>query len=227
MSEFHKKYVKNIKSYFETKDKDSERLFVTINKFLDFSKLKQLSKNCKLLDLGSGSGSFVNICKHNGILAKGLDAGTNNINFENDKISEPDRSYDFITMINIIEHLNNHKNIMSEIKRILKVDGYLIIMTPNFKYCYKKFYDVPTHVTPFTNKSINEFLKLHDFKEISNVPFLVNKSLFFWKSKFKYFLASLLPFTHHEYLGSILIPKFLRGKSTSMISVSRIKKNEN
>ena len=226
MSEFHKKYVDNIKPYFATKDQDDERLLNTINKFLKFNNLKKIEKDTKLLDLGSGPGSFVNVCKKKGVFAKGLDAGNNNINLEIDKINENDKSYDFISMINLIEHLKTHKNVMNDIKRLLKDDGLLLIMTPNFKYCYKKFYDDPTHVTPFTNKSIKEFLKLYDFYEISNVPFLVDKSLFFWKNKFKYLLASLLPFTHHEHLDSILIPKFLRGKSTSMISVSKIKNNE-
>ena len=32
MSEFHKKYVDNIKPYFATKDQDDERLLNTINK---------------------------------------------------------------------------------------------------------------------------------------------------------------------------------------------------
>ena len=125
-----------------------------------------------------------------------------------------------ISPTNFIEYSINLENKF----KLFKIKGN--IFDTNYNSTWKKFYDDPTHVTPFTNKSIKEFLKLYDFYEISNVPFLVDKSLFFWKNKFKYLLASLLPFTHHEHLDSILIPKFLRGKSTSMISVSKIKNNE-
>ena len=32
------------------------------------------------------------------------------------------------------------------------------------------------------------------------------------------------PFTNHDFKGSKMIPNFLRGKSTSIISISKIKK---
>lgn len=227
MSEFHKKYIKNIKPYFESKDEDDKRLLNTINKFLKFNKLKEIGRGSNLLDLGSGTGSFVNICQEKGVIANGIDAGTNGLNLEVEKINFSDKSYDFITMINLIEHLRNHKNIMAEIYRLLKDDGLLIILTPNFKYCYKTFYDDPTHVSPFTNNSLKKILNYYNFNEISNVPFLVNKSNFFWRNRFKYLLASWLPFTNHVLKDSIFIPNFLRGKSTSMISVSNIINHEN
>ena len=85
MSEFHKKYVDNIKPYFATKDQDDERLLNTINKFLKFNNLKKIEKDTKLLDLGSGPGSFVNVCKKKGVFAKGWEAGINN--FKLDDIS--------------------------------------------------------------------------------------------------------------------------------------------
>ena len=70
MSEFHKKYIKNIKPYFESKDEDDKRLLNTINKFLKFNKLKEIRSGSNLLDLGSGTGSFVNICQKKGVIAK-------------------------------------------------------------------------------------------------------------------------------------------------------------
>ena len=46
---------------------------------------------------------------------------------------------------------------------ILKKDGYLIITTPNFKYSYKIFYDDPTHVHPYTPKSLVKILEMNNF----------------------------------------------------------------
>ena len=52
---------------------------------------------------------------------------------------------------------------------------------------------------------------------------MVNKSAFFGEQNIV-FLASMLPFTNHDFKGSKMIPSFLRGKSTSIISISKIKK---
>ena len=72
--------------------------------------------------------------------------------------------------------------IFSEIYRILKKDGILIIITPNFTYDYKNFYDDPTHINPFTVIKLSEVLKLFKFREIEIVPWVVKKSSFFGKS---------------------------------------------
>lgn len=224
MSNFQKNYVNNLSNYFGSKYADDLRLFQTINRFLNFNNHKIIEKGSKLLDLGSGTGSFVKVCEENKIKSIGLDFASNNLNFDKDKLPLQDNTFEFITMINLIEHLRDHKNIITEIKRVAKNNATLIICTPNFKYAYKNFYDDPTHCSPFTNVSLSKFLENHGFTYINIAPFLVDKSDFFWKFKYKFKLASLLPFTNHERIGSNLIPKFLRGKSTSMICTSLITK---
>jgi len=224
MSEFQKKYVENIKSYFDTKLKDDERLFNSINRFLKFHSFNEMKDNDKLLDLGSGKGTFVEICKNNGLYAIGLDSAKDKIDFEKDKLPFKDNSFNFISMIAVIEHLKNKETIINEIKRVSKNNAILIITTPNFKFCYKTFYNDPTHVSPFTEISLEKFLINYDMKKIHIGPHLVDKSEFFWKNKLGFLLASILPFTNHDYKNSKFIPSFLRGKSTSIISVSKIEK---
>lgn len=224
MNEFQNKYVENIKPYFNTKLEDDKRLFNTINRFLRFHNFNEMRDNDNLLDLGSGKGTFIKICKNNGLKALGLDTAKDNINFEKDKLPFEDNSFNFISMIAVIEHLKNKEIIMNEIKRVSKKDASLIITTPNFKYCYKTFYNDPTHVSPFTEISLKKFLINYGMRKVNIGPHLVNKSDFFWKNKLGFFLASILPFTNHEFKNSKLIPNFLRGKSTSIISVSKIEK---
>ena len=57
-------------------------------------------------------------------------------------------------MLSVIEHIQNPTNILKEILRVLKIGGILIIITPNFKYLHKNFYDDPTHIRPYTEKSL-------------------------------------------------------------------------
>ena len=72
------------------------------------------------LDLGSGKGTFVEVCKSNGVQSFGLDGAKDKINFEVDKLNFDNNSFDFITMINLIEHLKDTKNLIDEVKRVAK-----------------------------------------------------------------------------------------------------------
>ncbi len=220
-----KKYVEGIATYFDDKKEDNKRLFYTYNRILKFLNCDQIITGKKVLDLGSGDGSFVNVCKEEGIDAIPLDAYSQKIDFERDKLPFDNETFDFITLTSLIEHINNPKLILGEINRILNKDGLVIITTPNFKYCYKIFYDDPTHVKPYTKKAIERLLHMNEFKVIKTLPFLVNKSELFWKLPFSFKIASMIPFKNHQFKNNFLIPNFLKGKSTAMTIVAK-KKNK-
>lgn len=224
MNDFQDQYVKNLSNYFGSKLEDDKRIFRTINRYLDYNNLTTLDKIQSHLDLGSGKGTFVEVCKSNGVKSCGLDGAKDKVNFETDKLKFEDNSFDLISMINLIEHLKDSKVLMDEVKRVAKNNCILVVCTPNFRYCYKTFYNDPTHVSPYTDTSLREFLTNHGMEKVNIGPMVVDKSKLFWKLNFKFFLASIIPFTNHSFRKSKLIPGFLRGKSTSLISVSVIKK---
>ena len=223
-NETTKKYVKSIKTYFGSNKNDASRLLTTYNRLLNYLKCPEITSGKKLLDLGSGDGSFVEICKNMDIDASALDAYSHKINFENDKLPFEDSTFDYISLTSLIEHIMNPKTLLNEIYRVLKKEGFIIITTPNFKYSYKIFYDDPTHVRPYTRKSIERLLSFYEFKTIKTVPFLVGKPLFLWNIPFSFKIASLIPFKNHELKNFFLIPNFLRGKSTAMTTVAMKKK---
>ena len=131
-----------------------------------------------------------------------------------------------IVLIHVLEHIGKdveiYFGIFKEMYRICTHGAKIKIIVPHFRHQF--FYDDPTHCSPFTNVSLKQFLGNHGFAKINVAPFLVDKSEFFWKFKYNFKLASLLPFTNHESKNNIFIPKFLRGKSTSMICTSLISK---
>ena len=218
MTKFVEKYF-NLRNEEEKKvdlKKKHIRTLDIINKLLLFNKLAIIDKNKKFLDIGCGDGSLIKYLSSRGIEAHGCDI--EDLNFETDIFPFKDESYDFILLYSVIEHINNTDHLMLEIRRMLKKYGILIIISPNFKYCFHTFYDDPTHIKPFTNIGLEKMLKMYNFKNILVKPWTSNCLNFIWKLNFCFFYcAYFLPFRNDV---GYFIPKFLKGKSATMISVS-------
>lgn len=69
-----------------------------------------------------------------------------------------DHSIDVVVSFETIEHLENHRAMMAEIKRVLRPDGLLIISSPN----KDEYSDIPGYSNPFHLKELYG----HEFKEI-------------------------------------------------------------
>jgi 2-polyprenyl-3-methyl-5-hydroxy-6-metoxy-1,4-benzoquinol methylase len=49
-------------------------------------------------------------------------------------------SLDFITFWEVLEHIDNPKEVVEEVKRLLKPGGYMIISVPNIECIYSKLF---------------------------------------------------------------------------------------
>lgn len=192
-----------------------ERVFNTLNNLLKTFFSKSFKKDQFLLDLGSSDGTLIEIAKNFGLQAVGFDI--DKINLEKDKINLPDNSCDIVTALSLLEHLSNPSNFIDEVKRVLKKDGFFIIVTPDWQSNVKNFYDDPTHVRPYTTSSLKFLLEISGFKQIKILPWVVNKPVWMWKIPFKFFLAKIIPFRGDTYKW---IPNFLKGKSKSILSIA-------
>lgn len=80
------------------------------------------------------------------------------VNLEENKLPWPDNFFNFIFFCDVIEHLipSDIPSLIKEIKRVLKKDGYLVIVTPNIASLIKR-------VNLFFGKNPIEFdLRLHE-----------------------------------------------------------------
>ncbi len=175
-----------------------------------------LGSNISLLDLGCSDMSLVTAATEKGYTAQGVDVDT--VNFENEQLKFSNNSFDIVICTSVIEHLYSFDNIFREVNRVLKKGGFFIIVTPNWKYNVKNFFDDPTHKHPFTERSLNFALSSFDFQEINILPWLVNKPSWMWKVPFKFFLARIIPFRGDTKLW---LPNFLKGRSKSLLAVSK------
>jgi 2-polyprenyl-3-methyl-5-hydroxy-6-metoxy-1,4-benzoquinol methylase len=143
--------------------------------------IKSYSDAKTLLDIGSGTGEFLNICQQNGIKVSGIEPSEQTrksaIDNYNLKI-EPEsglnnienKSIDAISMWHVLEHVYNLNERIETIKRILKDSGTLFVAVPNrSSYDAKKYgefwaaYDLPRHLYHFTPKDIKTIFEKHGF----------------------------------------------------------------
>jgi SAM-dependent methyltransferase len=160
----------------------NNRLFTTYSRIAKLCGKELSGVN---IDLGSGDKGFSKILELNGIKSLALDYP----HFDCEKDGLPITNVDFITMNGVIEHLSSPTHILREIHSALKVGGLLYINTPNFQRDYLNFYNDPTHVKPYTPKSIKAALELMGFKVLFLEPALIEKPSFLWKLPFKWWIA--------------------------------------
>nr|WP_262921462.1 class I SAM-dependent methyltransferase [Maribellus maritimus] len=93
----------------------------------------------------------------------------------------PDNYFDYVICFQVIEHIENSEFLLNEIHRVLKVNGKLIISTPNKK---KSLTRNPWHIKEYSG---NEFFKLlsQNFSEIrmKGVHGSENAMLYYEKNK--------------------------------------------
>jgi len=140
-------------------------------KYAEYIYKSFFKKTGKLLDIGCGRGYYIDAFNKLGFETGGCDVevvreDVIQVNLEKSKLPYEDNTFDFVFSKSVIEHIKNTDNYLSEIKRVLKPDGMLFLMTPNWKTAYKIFYDSFTHYRPFTKRSLKGILLYHDFKNI-------------------------------------------------------------
>ena len=218
MNDLKKQYLNELRNSEVTSAEinNSERVLDTFNSALKTFFNTKIDSHSKLIDLGYGDGSFLKALEKNNIYSKGYDY--DQINFENDKIPEDSNSVDFITCNSVIEHLNDVTNLFKEVHRVLKPKGKFILITPNFYYDYKNFYDDPTHVNPFTVEKLNSSLFYNQFKKVKILPWIVKKSVLFWKVPFSFFFARYFLITRND--SKLPVPKFFKGQTKVMFSIA-------
>lgn len=173
-------------------------------KFAEYITKKFDLKNKKILEIGCGRGDFINEFNNLEIncyatdinisskknLNKKIIFSKNNILI--DKLYFPDNYFDFIYSKSVIEHLEDHENFFSEIKRVLKKNGKLLTLTPDWESQYLHFYDDTTHLRPFTIISLKNIHLLNNFANCSVEKFYQLPIV--WKYSFVIIFLKLISF---------------------------------
>jgi ubiquinone/menaquinone biosynthesis C-methylase UbiE len=162
-------------------DKDNEDYFKTRLKY-DQKRTVLWDTLCKkvfnsyvpeggtVVELGAGWCDFINNIHAQKKIAVDIWPGIENHKsgdietFVSDVTSIPfvaDKSTDLIFASNLVEHLTREQTLqmLEECARIISKNGYLILVQPNFRLSYKKYFDDYTHVAIWTDTGMVAFLE--------------------------------------------------------------------
>lgn len=148
-------------------------------------------KTGQILDVGTGTGFFLNEMKENGWQVTGTEKSSDARDFAKKEFgldnlpSEKlftlkEKSFDVITLWHVLEHIHLLNENMETFHDLLREKGKLIIAVPNHNSTdaqhYKEFwaaYDVPRHIWHFAPKQMKLLAEKHEFKftSLHTMPF--------------------------------------------------------
>lgn len=142
-------------------------------------------KSGSLLDVGCATGLFMQEAKKERFVVDGLDVSDYAVNiakkhFGNrvkraniENVDYKGKKFDVITMFDVLEHLNNPKNVLKKTFKILTKDGILVINTGDTGSLLAKiqgkhwhFFIPPQHFFYFSQNNLSELLKQSGFRII-------------------------------------------------------------
>ena len=142
--------------------------------------VNDLRQRLIVCDIGCGTdGNFFKKISHSIIQGIGFDKEVNahrnskvelkKINLDKEKLPLKKETINVVTMLAVLEHLENPENILSEIIRILKTDGILILTTPSLKA--KPILEFLVKLKMINRKGISEHKKYYSTIELKDLLF--------------------------------------------------------
>ncbi|TGK91543.1 class I SAM-dependent methyltransferase [Leptospira brenneri] len=137
--------------------------------------IKKFVRQGNFLDIGSSFGGFLESAREEGFQVQGVEiseyasryANESGIPTFNGSLMDakfPNDHFTVITMVEVIEHIENPKLFFAELTRILKPGGLLLLQTANFDGWQAKeegpnyHYYMPGHVFYYTDKILKNIL---------------------------------------------------------------------
>lgn len=188
---------------------------------------KHINRHISLLDIGCGTGAFLEYCKklnwnvigvepdqdaRESTKEKGISA------YELDHLNNTNDKYDVITMWHVLEHVHDLDERIKQLHRLIKDDGIIIIAVPNYRsfdsQVYSKYwaaYDLPRHLSHFSIDTITKLFSKYSFQRTEIIPM-----------KYDSYYVSI---KSEEYQGSNKFIGFLKGTINGFLSNIKARSN--
>jgi ubiquinone/menaquinone biosynthesis C-methylase UbiE len=165
----------HIEGYFDTRLAFDKKRLVLWNTLCTHFFQKLIPHNASVVELGAGWCDFINTIDAQTKTAvdiwDGIERHANKdvrtiVGSATELDGIPFNSVDMVFTSNLFEHLTQDQiaEILKQTSRILQKNGRLVLVQPNFRTSYKRYFDDYTHTTIWTDKGMATFLEANGFK---------------------------------------------------------------
>lgn len=142
---------------------------------------RYVPENSLVLDVAAGYCEFINAIKAEGKIAVDANPDVKRhaakgvrciVSKSSDMGAIKSGSVDVVFVSNFFEHLPKEEIVLTirEIRRVLKVQGKLLVLQPNIRYAYKDYWMFFDHITPLDDRSLCEALEVNGFEIVECIP---------------------------------------------------------
>ncbi|MCW7498365.1 class I SAM-dependent methyltransferase [Leptospira levettii] len=171
---YTKEYYQGRADYSYIDEREQKPFF----RFVWKARIQNIKRFCStghFLDIGSSFGGFLEVAREEGYSVQGVEISAYAASYANEiqiptfngnlyEANFPNQSFDVITMIEVIEHIENPLSFFQELNRILKPGGLLLLQTANFEGWQAKtegsgyHYYMPGHVFYYSDTLLKKIL---------------------------------------------------------------------
>lgn len=136
----------------------------------------KLPKNADILDAGCGTGGNLDTLSQYGKVT-GLEMEQSAANFAKerevadiivgylpDNIPIPNKSFDLVTMVDVLEHIDDDAGSLSAVNSLLKDTGYILITVPAFQSLWSVHDEVHHHKRRYRKRQLTQLIEQSGFK---------------------------------------------------------------
>jgi SAM-dependent methyltransferase len=161
--------------YHQTRFTRDPRRSVLWKTLVDCVFQKQIPTDGVVLELGAGYGDFINSVKAAKRIAvdcwpdfkANLAPGVEPLVTDVTRLEVvPNHSVDYVFASNCFEHVSREGflSCLAQLRDKMKPGARLVILQPNFKYCFREYFDDYTHISIYTDKSLCDLLASNGFR---------------------------------------------------------------